>query len=59
MPNTESVTEIAVPDAVQQTPTPDPLQSLDAAAKQQLLLKLLAESPDMAALLATFVGKSA
>lgn len=58
MPNAESITEIAAPGTVQQTPTPDPLQSLDAAAKQQLLLKLLSESPDMAALLAAFVGRS-
>ena len=35
----------------------DPLQSLDAAAKQQLLLKLLAESPDIATLLTALTGK--
>ena len=43
----------------QQPPASDPLQSLDAAAKQQLLLKLLAESPDMAALLTALAGRSA
>lgn len=37
----------------------DLLQSLDAAAKQQLLLKLLAESPDMATLLTALTGKGA
>ena len=42
-----------------QAPASDPLQSLDAAAKQQLLLKLLAESPDMAALLTALAGRSA
>lgn len=57
--NLESVTEIEAPNTVQQAPASDPLQSLDAAAKQQLLLKLLAESPDMAALLTTLAGKSA
>jgi hypothetical protein len=35
----------------------DPLQNLDAAAKQQLLFKLLADSPDMSALLALLAGK--
>ena len=43
----------------QQPPAPDPLQNLDAAAKQQLLLKLLTESPDMAALLTALAGRSA
>ena len=43
----------------QQAPASDPLQNLDAAAKQQLLLKLLAESPDMAALLTALAGRSA
>lgn len=57
--NLESVTEIEAPNTVQQAPASDPLQSLDAAAKQQLLLKLLAESPDMAALLTTLAEKSA
>lgn len=37
----------------------DLLQSLDAATKQQLLLKLLAESPDMATLLTALTGKGA
>ena len=37
----------------------DPLQNLDAAAKQQLLLKLLAESPDIATLLTALTGKGA
>ena len=37
----------------------DPLQDLDAAAKQQLLLKLLAESPDIATLLTALTGKGA
>jgi integrase len=37
----------------------DPLQNLDAAAKQQLLFKLLADSPDMSALLALLAGKGA
>lgn len=43
----------------QQALAPDLLQNLDAAAKQQLLLKLLTESPDMAALLAALAGRSA
>ena len=43
----------------QQAPASDPLQSLDATAKQQLLLKLLAESPDIAALLTALAGRSA
>ena len=30
---------------------PDPLQQLDASEKQALLIKLLAESPEMAAML--------
>ena len=42
-----------------QAPASDPLQSLDVATKQQLLLKLLAESPDMAALLTALAGRSA
>lgn len=37
----------------------DPLQDLDAAAKQQLLLKLLAESPDIATLLTALTGRGA
>ena len=41
------------------TPAPDPLQNLDTAAKQQLLLKLLTESPDMAALLTALAGRIA
>ena len=46
--------------SVEQQPTaPDPLQNLDAAAKQQLLLKLLTESPDMAALLTALAGRIA
>ncbi len=47
-----------IPSEVRQAST-DPLQNLDAAAKQQLLLKLLAESPDMAALLTALTGKGA
>ena len=43
----------------QQPPASDPLQNLDAAAKQQLLLKLLTESPDMAALLTALAVRSA
>lgn len=53
---TAAVTESPVE---QQPPAPDPLQNLDAAAKQQLLLKLLTESPDMAALLTALAGRSA
>lgn len=52
---TEAVTEAPME---QQAPAPDPLQNLDAAAKQQQLLKLLIESPDMAALLTALAGKS-
>jgi hypothetical protein len=37
----------------------DPLQNLDATAKQQLLFKLLADSPDMSALLASLTIKGA
>jgi integrase len=37
----------------------DPLQNLDATAKQQLLFKLLADSPDMSALLASLAIKGA
>jgi integrase len=37
----------------------DPLQNLDATAKQQLLFKLLADSPDMSALLMSLAGKGA
>jgi hypothetical protein len=37
----------------------DLLQNLDAAAKQQLLFKLLADSPDISALLALLTGKGA
>ena len=47
------------PESVQQAPVGDPLQNLDAAAKQQLLLKLLAESPEMSALLTALAGRSA
>ena len=47
------------PESVQQAPVGDPLQNLDAAAKQQLLLKLLSESPDMSALLTALAGRSA
>ncbi len=46
------------PRDAQQAPAPDPLQNLDAAAKQQLLFKLLSESPDMAALLTALAGRS-
>ena len=46
------------PRDAQQAPAPDPLQNLDAAAKQQLLFKLLSESPDMAALLTALAGSS-
>ena len=52
---TAAVTESPVE---QQPPAPDPLQNLDAAAKQQLLLKLLTESPDMAAILTALAGRS-
>lgn len=54
----ETTTAIEAPKE-QQAPASDPLQNLDAAAKQQLLLKLLAESPDMAALLTALAGRSA
>ena len=47
-----------IPSEVRQAST-DPLQNLDAAAKQQLLLKLLAESPDIATLLTALTGKGA
>lgn len=53
---TAAVTESPVE---QQPPAPDPLQNLDTAAKQQLLLKLLTESPDMAALLTALAGRIA
>ncbi len=33
---------------------PDPLQQLDAGQKQALLIKLLAESPEMATMLKSF-----
>jgi len=55
----EAVTTRVAPSAAQQAPAPDPLQNLDAAAKQQLLLKLLTDSPDMAALLTALAGQSA
>ena len=55
---TVETTAAGSPPREQQTPTSDPLQNLDVAAKQQLLLKLLAESPDMAALLTAFAGRS-
>ena len=54
----ETTTAVEAPRE-QQPPASDPLQNLDAAAKQQLLLKLLAESPDMAALLTALAGRSA
>ena len=47
-----------IPSEVRQAST-DPLQNLDAAAKQQLLLKLLAESSDIATLLTALTGKGA
>ena len=42
----------------QQPPASDPLQNLDAAAKQQLLLKLLTESPEMSDLLTALAVKT-
>ncbi len=59
MDSTEPTAAGRVPSAAQQAPATDPLQNLDAAAKQQLLLKLLTESPDMAALLTALTGQSA
>ena len=47
------------PESIQQAPAGDPLQNLDAATKQQLLLKLLAESPDLSTLLTALAGRSA
>ena len=46
------------PRAAQQAPAPDPLQNLDTTAKQKLLIQLLSESPDMAALLTALAGKN-
>ena len=54
----EAVATGGTASTIQQAPASDPLQNLDAAAKQQLLLKLLAESPNMAALLTAFAGQS-
>ena len=58
---TESEEAIAVSSSedTRQAPVGDPLQNLDAATKQQLLLKLLADSPDMSALLMALTGRSA
>lgn len=56
---TVETTAVAKPPREPQAPESDLLQSLDATAKQQLLLKLLAESPDMAALLTALAGRSA
>lgn len=56
---TVETTEVTKSPKEQQIPMQDSLQNLDAAAKQQLLLKLLTESPDIAALLTALVGKSA
>ena len=58
---TESEEAIAASSSedTRQAPVGDPLQNLDAATKQQLLLKLLAESPDMSALLTALAGRSA
>ena len=47
------------PTDTQQAPSGDPLQNLDAATKQQLLLRLLAESPEVSALLTALAVKSA
>ena len=47
------------PESIQQAPVGDPFQNLDAATKQQLLLKLLAESPDLSTLLTALAGRSA
>lgn len=44
-PNIESVAVIEGSKATQQAPASDPLQGLDAATKQQLLLKFFAEFP--------------
>ena len=55
---TETTAAVEAPRE-QQAPASDPLQNLDAAAKQQLLLKLLTESPDMAALLTALAGRNA
>lgn len=52
-------TEVTESPKEQQIPMQDSLQNLDAAAKQQLLLKLLTESPDMVALLTALAGRSA
>ena len=55
----EAAVAASTPEGTQQTPVGDPLQNLDAATKQQLLLKLLAESPEMSALLTVLAGRSA
>ena len=49
----------STPEDTRQAPVADSFQNLDAVAKQQLLLKLLAESPDMSALLTALAGRSA
>ena len=41
------------PAGEEPTAQPDPLQQLDAGEKQALLIKLLAESPEMAAMIKT------
>ena len=56
---TVETTEVTEFPKEQQIPMQDSLQNLDAAAKQQLLLKLLTESPDMVALLTALAGRSA
>ena len=55
----EKAIAVSSPEGIQQAPVGDPLQNLDAATKQQLLLKLLADSPDMSALLTALAGRSA
>lgn len=57
----QSVDEVVdkAPREAQQAPALNQLQNLDVATKQQLLLSLLSESPDMAALLSALTGKSA
>lgn len=57
--STEETTVASEAPQGQQAPVSDPLQNLDAVAKQQLLFKLLSESPDMAALLTALAGKGA
>ena len=53
----EPAAAVDAPKAAQ--PASDLLQNLDAAAKQQLLLKLLTESPEMSALLTALSVRSA